>query len=130
MKTRTLLTLLLSAVLALPVLAQQAGSNSGADQTAAAPAKEASQHDSRNDFWDGDDPSVLALVLHPFAGKEYVKRHVQAVQDRVNELDQITTANTKMIKDVDARAQQGIQLASAKASMADEHATDATSKAQ
>jgi outer membrane protein OmpA-like peptidoglycan-associated protein len=35
-----------------------------------------------------------------------------------------------MIRDVDARAQQGIQLASAKVSMANEHAMDATTKAQ
>jgi outer membrane protein OmpA-like peptidoglycan-associated protein len=35
-----------------------------------------------------------------------------------------------MIRDVDSRAQQGIQLASAKTSMADEHASDAANKAQ
>jgi outer membrane protein OmpA-like peptidoglycan-associated protein len=35
-----------------------------------------------------------------------------------------------MIKDVDARAQQGIQLASEKISLADQHATDAANKAQ
>jgi outer membrane protein OmpA-like peptidoglycan-associated protein len=68
--------------------------------------------------------------MHPFATKEYVRRHVQPIRDRVNELDEITAANTKMIRDVDARAQQGIQLASAKASLANEHATDAANKAQ
>ena len=55
---------------------------------------------------------------------------MQPIRDRVNELDEITAANTKMIRDVDARAQQGIQLASAKASLADEHAQDAANKAQ
>jgi outer membrane protein OmpA-like peptidoglycan-associated protein len=35
-----------------------------------------------------------------------------------------------MIRDVDARAQQGIQLASAKTKMADEHALEAADKAQ
>ena len=39
-------------------------------------------------------------------------------------------ANTKTIKDIDARAQQGIQLASAKANEADQHAIDAGNKAQ
>ena len=68
--------------------------------------------------------------MHPFATKEYVRRHVQPIRDRVNELDEITAANTRMIRDVDARAQQGIQLASAKASLADEHASDAANKAQ
>jgi outer membrane protein OmpA-like peptidoglycan-associated protein len=68
--------------------------------------------------------------MHPFATKEYVRRHVQPIRDRVNELDEITAANSKMIRDVDARAQQGIQLASAKANLADEHASDAANKAQ
>ena len=54
---------------------------------------------------------------------------MQPVQDRVNELDELTASNTKPIKDVDSRAQQGIQLASAKADQAD-HAVDAGNKAQ
>ena len=48
----------------------------------------------------------------------------------MNELDELTAANTKAIKDTDARAQQGIQLASAKANEADQHAIDAGNKAQ
>jgi outer membrane protein OmpA-like peptidoglycan-associated protein len=48
----------------------------------------------------------------------------------VNELDELTAANTKMIKDVDGRAQQGIQMASTKANEADQHAIDAGNKAQ
>jgi outer membrane protein OmpA-like peptidoglycan-associated protein len=47
----------------------------------------------------------------------------------VNELDQLTAANSKMIKDVDSRAQQGIQMASNKANEADQHAVDAGNKA-
>jgi outer membrane protein OmpA-like peptidoglycan-associated protein len=35
-----------------------------------------------------------------------------------------------MIKDVDSRAQQGLQMASEKSSVADQHATDAATKAQ
>src|SRR4029077_19717714 len=46
------------------------------------------------------------------------------------ELDQLTSENSKTIKDVDARATQGIQLASEKSSLADQHATDASNKAQ
>ena len=42
----------------------------------------------------------------------------------------MTASNTKQIKDTDARAQQGIQLASAKANEADQHAIDAGNKAQ
>jgi outer membrane protein OmpA-like peptidoglycan-associated protein len=142
MKNPIFITLLVSAGLALPALAQQSNSSSSAqpaasaDQTAPAsqPAtatgKEASQPASRQDFWDGDEPSTVALIFHPFASKEYVRRRVQAVRDRVNELDELTASNKKMIRDVDARAQQGIQLASAKASLADEHAQAAANKAQ
>jgi outer membrane protein OmpA-like peptidoglycan-associated protein len=73
---------------------------------------------------------LASLLLHPMATKEYVRRHVQPIRDRVSELDEITATNSKMIRDVDARAQQGIQLASAKASLADDHAQDAANKAQ
>ncbi len=59
-----------------------------------------------------------------------MQRQVQPIQDRVNELDELTAANSKMIKDVDSRAQQGIQMASAKANEADQHAIDAGNKAQ
>jgi len=59
-----------------------------------------------------------------------VQRQTGPIRDRLNELDGLTAANSKMIKDVDARAQQGIQLASAKANEADQHAIDAGNKAQ
>jgi outer membrane protein OmpA-like peptidoglycan-associated protein len=55
---------------------------------------------------------------------------VGPIRDRINELDQLTSENSKTIKDVDTRAQQGIQLASEKVSLADQHATDAGTKAQ
>ncbi len=59
-----------------------------------------------------------------------MQRQTQPIRDRINELDELTAGNTKMIKDVDSRAQQGIQLASAKANEADQHAIDAGNKAQ
>src|ERR1700693_1572032 len=128
MKNRIFMTLIMSAALALAASAQQSSSGSGAAPAATGPG--GSQRSSNADFWDGDEPTLGSLILHPFATKEYVRRHVQPIRDRVNELDEITAANTKMIRDVDARAQQGIQLASAKASLADEHASDAANKAQ
>ena len=121
MKNRMFTTLLLSTVLALPVFAQQTNSNSSAP-----PADK----DNNTDFWDGDEPGLAWLVLHPFASKQYVQQHLQSIQDRVNELDELTASNSKMIRDVDARAQQGIQLASAKTKMADEHALEAANEAQ
>jgi outer membrane protein OmpA-like peptidoglycan-associated protein len=67
--------------------------------------------------------------VNPFARKKWVQREVSPVKDRVNELDELTAANSKMIKDVDARAQAGIQQASQQATMADQHALDAQRKA-
>jgi len=52
------------------------------------------------------------------------------VQDRINELDRLTAANNSSIKDFDSRAQQGIQLASTRIKLADDHAADASNKAQ
>jgi outer membrane protein OmpA-like peptidoglycan-associated protein len=142
MKNHIFTTLLLSTVLALPAFAQQTNSNSSAqpavsaDQTApasqpvTATGKEPLQPSADQDFWEGDEPGLAWLVLHPFASKQYVQRHLQSIQDRVNELDELTASNSKMIRDVDARAQQGIQLASAKTNIADEHALEAANKAQ
>ena len=52
------------------------------------------------------------------------------IRNRVNELDELTADNAKSIKDVDARAQAGIQQASAKANEADQHAVAAGNQAQ
>jgi outer membrane protein OmpA-like peptidoglycan-associated protein len=67
--------------------------------------------------------------VNPFARKKYVQRQTGPIRDRINELDDLTASNSKMIKDVDSRAQQGIQLASTKANEADQHAIDAGNKA-
>ncbi|MGA7906186.1 MAG: OmpA family protein, partial [Candidatus Sulfotelmatobacter sp.] len=61
--------------------------------------------------------------------KNYVKRQTDPIRDRVNELDDLTAANSKSIKDTDARAQAGIKMASDKANEADQHAIDAGNKA-
>jgi outer membrane protein OmpA-like peptidoglycan-associated protein len=136
MKTRIFMTLLGCILLALPGFAQQTNSNSGAQPAANGSApqsagdREPLPPDTPKDFWDGDDPNFVNLVTHPFASKKYVQRQVAPIRDRINELDELTTENAKAIKDVDGRAQQGIQLASEKSSLADQHATDAGNKAQ
>ena len=134
MKNRTLLGLLLCAMLALPVFAQDnstqnsqpaaaSSTQSSTSQSSATTAsgKEPLQPEAREGFWGR---------VNPFARKKYVQRQTEPIRDRVNELDELTSANTKQIKDVDSRAQQGIQIASAKAAEADQHATDAGNKAQ
>ena len=118
-KTRVLVALLVTVVLALPVLAQETGSTPQ-NQTAAT-GLQPIPPPAREGFWG---------TMYPFARKTYVKRQVQPIRDRINELDQLTAANTTMIKDVDARAQHGIQMASNKANEADQHAIDAGNRAQ
>jgi outer membrane protein OmpA-like peptidoglycan-associated protein len=133
MKTRLFVALFLAVVLALPAMAQQTGSTTqdqpaaaqSTDQSAAsttgASGKPALQPDTHEGFWG---------KINPFARKKYVQRQTAPIRDRVNELDELTSANTKMIKDTDARAQEGIRLASTKANEADQHAIDAGNKAQ
>jgi outer membrane protein OmpA-like peptidoglycan-associated protein len=134
MNSRQFVTLLLSVILALPAFAQQSNPSSGT-QTAppsqsADTTREPLQPSTPRDFWDGDDPNLLNLILHPFARKAWVKRQIQPIQDRVSELDQITAENAGKIKDVNTRAQQGLQLASEKTSLADQHVTEASNRAQ
>src|SRR5580693_9152105 len=149
MKNRVLVTLFVAVALALPAFAQQTGStsqdqpaasqptqsapatqttpsspdqaSSTSSQTVGATGKQPLQPETRQGFWG---------KMNPWARKKYVQRQTQPIRDRVNELDELTSSNTRMIKDADSRAQQGIQLASAKANEADQHAIDAGNKAQ
>jgi outer membrane protein OmpA-like peptidoglycan-associated protein len=144
MKNRALVALFVAVVLALPAFAQtgstsqdqsassQSTQTAPATQTApttdqtssatvGATGKQPLQPETRQGFWG---------KMNPWARKKYVQRQTEPIRDRVNELDELTANNSKQIKDVDARAQQGIQLASAKANEADQHAIDAGNKAQ
>jgi outer membrane protein OmpA-like peptidoglycan-associated protein len=149
MKNRVLVALFVAVALALPAFAQQTGStsqdqpaasqptqaapatqttpsspdqaSSTSSQTVGATGKQPLQPETRQGFWG---------KMNPWARKKYVQRQTEPIRDRVNELDELTANNSKQIKDVDARAQQGIQLASAKANEADQHAIDAGNKAQ
>jgi outer membrane protein OmpA-like peptidoglycan-associated protein len=135
MKNRIIVALLLAVALALPAVAQQtstdtsaqpaaqqqpATSSSGQSATVGASGKEPLAPPAREGFWGR---------VNPFARKKYVQRQTAPIRDRINELDELTAANGKMIKDVDSRAQEGIKLASAKASEADQHAIDAGNRA-
>ena len=141
MKTRVFLALLLSILIALPAFAQQAGSASTTQaSTATEKTAPASYGDTATgqpplegpsgDFWDGERPGAVALVRAPFATKKYIQRQVVPIRDRLNELETIATAHSNTTKDIDSRSQHGIQLASEKVTEADQHALDATNKAQ
>ena len=130
MNNRLIFALPLAAVLAFPALAQTTSSTTDQSTPAAAQTQSSStgtatgkaplQAQSREGFWGR---------INPFARKNYVRRQTEPIRDRVNELDELTAGNSKMIKDTDARAQAGIKLASDKADAADQHAVDAANKA-
>jgi outer membrane protein OmpA-like peptidoglycan-associated protein len=127
MKSRILVTLPLAAMLAFPAFAQTSSTQDQSNPPAAsaqsnenATGKQPLQAPAREGFWGR---------VNPFARKTYVKRQTDPIRDRVNELDDLTAANGKAIKDTDSRAQAGIKMASDKADMADQHAVDAGNKA-
>lgn len=134
MKNRTIFALLLAVIVAVPVFAQD--NSATQTQPATASSQSSTQPASRADTATGKDPLQPEARegfwgrVNPFARKKYVARQTEPIRDRINELDELTASNTKAIKDTDARAQQGIQLASAKASEADQHAIDAGNRAQ
>ncbi len=134
MKTRVLMILLSCASLAIAAFAQQNSSNMPSSSTASSTADDSSLQPltwpRAQNWWDGDDPNVVNLVTHPFARKPWIKRQLAPIHDRLNELDEITSENATRIKDIDSRSQHGIQLASDKADLATQHASDASALAQ
>lgn len=135
MKSRVLILLLSCTLLALTAVAQQSTSSSSAQASTSSSAGPESIREPLTDpkpinFWDGDDPNVVNLVTHPFARKAWIKRYLAPVRDRLNELDEITNEDAARIKDIDARSQRGIQLASEKSDLANQHASDASTRAQ
>lgn len=74
--------------------------------------------------------AILALgVSTGCATKKYVRQETAPVVDRVNELDELTAKNSRDIRDVDSRAQQGIESVNTKATDADQKAQVAGQRA-
>ena len=123
-----LLSLSLAAAFAVPSVAQQNQQSTTSDQPQA-------QQTQSTDSATGKDPLVYQRKegfwghLNPFARKKYVNRQLDPIRGRVNELDELTAKNAKMIADVDARATEGIRNAMSKANEADTHALDAGNRA-
>jgi len=63
------------------------------------------------------------------ASKNYVRQQTTPLINKTNELDDLTAKNTNAIKDVDARAQAGIQAVQAKAAEVDQKALAAGQQA-
>ena len=131
-------TVLLGAAVSLPISAQTATQSTApaaaqsSTDTTTPPAKQDSadkstyatgqplEMQSKEGFWGH---------MNPLARKKWVKRQLDPVKDRVNELDQLQSKNANDIRDVDARATAGIKRASDSAAAADQHAQAASTRA-
>ena len=124
--------LFLSGALCVPTSAQNSSSQDQSTTPAASSAKTSAddsstyatgkplEQQSKEGFWGH---------LNPLARKKWVKRQVDPIRDRTNELDQLQSKNRTDIHDVDGRAQAGIGKAMTAAGTADQHAADAASRA-
>jgi len=132
MKKLYLLSLPLAAALVLPAAAQQ-NSNATSDQQSA-PAQQTQSTDQQPSA-SGHEPLKYERhegfwgKVNPFARKKYVNKQLDPIRGRVNELDELTAKNARMIADVDTRASEGIRQAMSKANDADAHAVDAGTRA-
>ena len=133
MKKVYLLALPLAVALALPAAAQTSSSSDA--QQPQANQTQPTQQTSADQSATGHEPLKYERHegfwghLNPFARKKYVNRQLDPIRGRVNELDELTAKNAKMIADVDARSTEGIRQAMNKANDADSHAVDAGNRA-
>lgn len=121
MKSRIWIALPLAVMLIVPAVAQEPTPTTESSAAQSGSTRQPLQLEDRQGFWG---------KLNPFARKKYVQRQLSPVVDRTNELDELTKANAKSISDVDARAQEGIKMASAKATEANTNAVNAGNRAQ
>lgn len=119
----------LASAIAIPVGTAQAQSNSGSQdnnppstsQQQPSPAAKPLNNSSKEGFWGR---------VNPMARKKWVKRQTDPINDRLTELDEVTSRNAKQIQDVDSRAQAGIKQAQSTADSANQAATAAGTQAQ
>ena len=144
MKPYILYALLLAGVLTLPAMAQltpddsqqPAVSSQSSSQSTSAQTSNSDQSSQSSSAQNAASDQNLSAQqplepmhqgfwgkLNPFARKKYVQNQLAPVNNRVSELDELSAANAKEIKDVDARTQAGIR-------QADQHAVDAGNRAQ
>lgn len=123
--------ILVATALSIPALAQQ---SSNAQVQTGVTANATANPSANNTYATGNPLPVKSNEgfwghLNPFARKKWVHRQVDPIKDRLNELDQLQAKNARDIKDVDARAQAGIQQAEATAGQASQTATAANNTA-
>ncbi|HVZ85236.1 MAG TPA: hypothetical protein VG893_16285 [Terracidiphilus sp.] len=119
--------LVLASAMSVPAVAQQAQPSSEPQSTPPAatqqssPSASSSANTDKEGFWGH---------MMPFARKKWVHKRLDPINDQLTELDQVNAQNAAAIKDVDARAQAGIQKAQSTADAANQTATAAGTQAQ
>jgi outer membrane protein OmpA-like peptidoglycan-associated protein len=128
---RQLAVLSLASAIAIPVWAQQT-QPSPSDQQAAPAAASQDQNQPSPSFDTPLPPQKEGFWgrVNPFARKKWVHKQIDPINDRLTELDEVNAKNARDIKDVDARAQAGIQKAQTAADAANQLAMNANSQAQ
>lgn len=134
----SLAVLTLASAVALPVWAQDTVSTgtSNSSQNSAQSTQAAASQDQDQTAPSVDKPLPPPAKegfwgrVNPFARKKWVKKQLDPVNDRLTELDEVNSKNARDIKDVDARAQAGIQRAQSAADAANQAALAAGNQAQ
>ena len=127
---RQLAVFALASAIVVPLWAQDTvstGTSNGSQNTPAAasqnqpsPSYDQPLPPQREGFWGR---------VNPFARKKWVKKQTDPINDRLTELDEVNAKNARDIKDVDARAQAGIQRAQSAADAANQAALAANQQA-
>jgi outer membrane protein OmpA-like peptidoglycan-associated protein len=114
----------LASALSLSAAAQQPA-NSSSNPTPAAtqpsPSAQSMSAPPQEGFWG---------KVNPFARKKWVNKRLDPIKGQLNELDEVNAKNAQDIKDVDSRAQAGINKAQTAADAANQVATAAGTQAQ
>lgn len=131
--TRQAGMVILASAIALPVWAQQPSTQAppaSVDQNA--PAAQSQDQNATTDSTTSMKPAKEGFWgrLNPLARKKWVKKQIDPINDRLSELDQVNARNAERIKDVDQRAQAGINKAQSTADQATQAASAAGQQAQ
>jgi outer membrane protein OmpA-like peptidoglycan-associated protein len=138
-------------VLALPIAAQQTDASPSATSpaqvqtgTTSGPSSSAPQTSTTNEQLDRYNAQYASAQsapqpqpkkegfwghLNPFASKGWVKRQVTPVQDRLQEVKELSAFNAQQLRDLDAHTQAGLNKANTTAQAASNNAQQAASMA-
>jgi len=114
----------LASALTLTAAAQQPASGTSSPAPSAtqpSPSAQSMSEPPKEGFWGR---------VNPLARKKWVNKRLDPIKGQLNELDEVNAKNAQDIKDVDSRAQAGINKAQSTADAANQVATAAGTQAQ